>query len=75
MKLTPNVGGWDRFVRLCLGVILMDLALLGAVSGAAKTLVFILALIALLTGIFNYCPANRLLGIDTRKTKEPGSVQ
>lgn len=75
MKLTPNVGGWDRFVRLCLGVILMDLGLLGAVSGAAKTLVFILALIALLTGVFKYCPANHLLGIDTRKRKEPESVQ
>lgn len=69
MKLTYNVGGWDRVVRLILGVVLVLLGIMGVLKGALAIIGYVVAAIALITGIVTYCPANALLGINTCKTK------
>lgn len=55
-----NVGGFDRFARILVGMALIALVFVGP-----KTLWGLLGLVPLLTGIFRTCPLYRLLGINT----------
>ena len=55
-----NVGGMDRIARLTLGVVLLIIGFLAPLEPIWQA-----AAIALLTGIFRFCPANALLGINT----------
>ena len=73
MKLSPNVGGLDRTIRLSAGAVLILLALSGVLSGALAIAAYTIAAIALVTGFIRYCPANTLLGINTCEVKQPGS--
>lgn len=57
---TENVGGFDRFVRLLLGMALLALIFVGP-----KTLWGLVGLVPLLTGAFRTCPLYRLIGIST----------
>lgn len=57
---TENVGGFDRFVRLLLGMALLTLIFVGP-----KTLWGLIGLVPLLTGAFRTCPLYRLVGINT----------
>lgn len=57
---TENVGGFDRFVRLLLGMALLTLIFVGP-----KTLWGLVGLVPLLTGAFRTCPLYRLVGINT----------
>ncbi len=68
MKFTANVGGWDRGIRLILGVLLLVLGFAGIFKGALAIIGYIIGAIALVTGLVTYCPINALLGFDTRKT-------
>lgn len=69
MKLSLNVGGWDRIGRLILGLVLIALAYFGVLSGTVAIVAYILAAIALVTGFARFCPANALFGINTCKIK------
>jgi disulfide bond formation protein DsbB len=60
-----NVGGMDRIGRLVLGVVLLIIGFLAPLEPLWQTIIFIIAAIALITGIFRFCPANALFGIDT----------
>lgn len=71
MNVSLNVGGWDRIARLVLGVVLIASAYFGGMSAAWAILAYIVGGIALITGIVQFCPANALLGINTRKPKTP----
>jgi len=73
VKLTLNVGGWDRIIRLVLGVVLIALAYFGILSGTGAIVANIVAAIALVTGLIRFCPANALLGINTCKVKSSKS--
>ena len=55
-----NVGGTDRSMRIVIGVILITLAVLGVVGWWGW-----LGVIALITGLFRFCPLYPLLGINT----------
>lgn len=68
MKFTANVGGWDRGVRLILGVLLFVLGFVGVFKGTLAIIGYIIGAIALVTGLVTYCPVNALLGFNTRKT-------
>ena len=57
---TENVGGFDRFVRLLLGMALLALIFVGP-----KTLWGLVGLVPLLTGAFRTGPLYRLIGIST----------
>ena len=55
-----NVGNIDRILRISVGAMLVALAANGIVGGWAW-----LGLIPLATGIFRFCPAYPLLGINS----------
>lgn len=55
-----NVGGIDRMLRIVVGLVLIGLA----ITGAAGVWAWI-GIVPLVTGIFRFCPAYSLLGINT----------
>lgn len=67
MKLTANVGGWDRGIRLILGVLLFILGFAGVFRGTLAVIGYIVGAIALVTGLITFCPINALLGFNSRK--------
>jgi len=62
-----NQAGWDRIVRIVIGIVLLVLTFTGTVSGAFGTVLMIVGFIALLTGIVGVCPAYMLLKVRTNK--------
>lgn len=73
MKITANVGGWDRTIRLILGVVLFILGFTGVFQGALEVIGYIIGAIALITGLTTYCPANALFGFNSRKAATSAS--
>ncbi|MFP9192399.1 YgaP family membrane protein [Natronosalvus vescus] len=71
--MEPNVGGFDRTVRITLGLGALAVAVAAVttdgVTGDTQTLVagvsLILAAILLVTAMTRRCLGNRLLGINT----------
>ena len=59
-----NVGGIDRMLRILVGLALISLVFVGP-----KTIWGWVGLVPLLTGIFKFCPAYKLLGLNTCPTK------
>ena len=55
-----NVGGIDRILRILVGVVLVVLAATGLVGGWGW-----LGVLPLATGLFRFCLAYPLLGINT----------
>lgn len=64
-----NVASWDRILRVLLGIVLIYLGWSGVVSGAAGTVLVILGLVPLLTGLLGFCPLYALLRIRTNSAK------
>lgn len=62
--MSKNVGGVDKWARICVGIVLVILALTGTVGTWGY-----LGIIPLLTGVLNYCPAYRVFGIKTCSVK------
>jgi hypothetical protein len=58
--MTPNVGFLDRGVRIVAGIVLIALAALGTIGAWGW-----IGLVPLATGLAGYCPAYRLLGLNT----------
>ena len=65
--MKANVGSIDRILRIAVGIAL--LALLFILPGNARWWGLI-GLLPLATGLFSFCPAYTLLGLDTRPTKQ-----
>lgn len=64
-----NVASWDRILRIVLGIVLISLGWSGVVSGTAGTVLVILGLVPLLTGLVGFCPLYALLRIRTNSAK------
>jgi hypothetical protein len=60
--MAANVGGIDRTLRIVVGIAV--LALFFVLEGNARYWA-LLGLVPLLTGIFRYCPAYSLIGVNT----------
>ncbi len=58
--MKANVGGIDRVLRIVAGIILIALAVTGTIGAWGY-----LGLIVLATGVFSFCGAYTLLGINT----------
>jgi ABC-type branched-subunit amino acid transport system permease subunit len=58
--MTANVGGIDRILRIVAGLVLIALAAMGVVGAWGY-----LGAIVLATGVFRFCGAYTLLGINT----------
>ena len=57
--MTPNVGNIDRIIRIVAGLALIAWALAGGPAWAW------IGVLPLATGVFRFCPASRLLGMNT----------
>lgn len=60
-----NVGTVDRVLRIVVGLVLIGLAASGKVGVWGW-----IGLVPLLTGVFRFCPAYTLLGMNTCPTKD-----
>ena len=60
MELTPNVGSTDRLARIGVGALLIVLALTGVIGVWGW-----IGIVPLATGFLRFCPAYRLLGMNT----------
>lgn len=58
--MITNEGSLDRAVRVVLGLALLSLTLVGP-----RTLLGLIGLVPLLTGLVGFCPVYRLFGIRT----------
>jgi len=59
-----NEGGFDRVVRVILGIILLALGLLKA-HGALGIVLDVVGVVVLLTGLTGFCALYRLIGVST----------
>jgi hypothetical protein len=60
VRMTSNVGNADRIIRIIVGLVLIALVFVGP-----KTMWGWIGLAPLFTGLFRWCPAYRLVGINT----------
>lgn len=58
--MKKNVGGIDRVVRIVAGLVLMALAATGQIGAWGW-----LGVVVLATGVFSFCGAYTLLGVNT----------
>jgi DUF2892 family protein len=56
-----NESGWDRLVRVVLGLGLLSLAVIGP-----RTLWGLLGIVPLVTGVWGFCPLYRAFRVSTR---------
>lgn len=68
MKL--NVGGIDRSARFVIGIALAAVAFIAPIDMIWRIIAGVIAAIALVTAVVQFCPANALLGINTYKGGE-----
>lgn len=64
-----NIGGTERVVRVLIGVVLIALGLFHVIAGTAAVAGYIVGAIALVTGVVRFCPAWKLIGINTNRPK------
>jgi hypothetical protein len=67
MTFTQNEAPIDRVVRIILGIGLAALAVGGTVSAPLLYLVWVVAAIAIVTGIVGFCPLYALFHIGTKR--------
>jgi hypothetical protein len=60
MEFTANVGSTDRLARIGAGSLLILLALIGVIGAWGW-----IGVVPLATGFMRFCPAYRLLGMNT----------
>ncbi len=65
--MKANVAGWDRIVRVVLGIALLYLGLAGVVTGAGGIILDVLGVVFVLTGAVGFCPLYAALGLRTAK--------
>ena len=66
MKLNESPA--DRIIRIVLGVILAALAITGVATGAHATVAWVVAAIALVTGVVGFCPLYAIFRVSTKAT-------
>jgi len=64
-KMTSNVGGMDRGVRIVVGIALLVLGCLHVVTGTLAIVAYVVGAVALITGTIRFCPAWSIFGINT----------
>jgi hypothetical protein len=62
-----NEAGWDRIVRIVLGVALLYLGWADVVTGGWGTFLKFIGFVPLLTGLIGFCPIYAILKVRTIK--------
>ncbi|MEX2278543.1 MAG: DUF2892 domain-containing protein [Acidimicrobiia bacterium] len=60
-----NEAGWDRIVRVALGVVILYLGWSGVTDGGLGTVFKFLGLVPLATGLVGWCPLYSMLRFRT----------
>jgi len=60
-----NMGSLDRVLRIVVALVLAYFAVTGVVTGGIAVGAWIVAAIFLVTSLIGFCPAYRLIGVDT----------
>lgn len=73
MQTYRNIGHHERVIRVAFGLLLLALSGFSLLPGWGDLVLLVVGLIAFLTGIIGFCPAWRVMGINTcpPKTSEP----
>lgn len=64
-----NEAGWDRALRVIVGIVLLYLGWAGVVTGTLGTVFKFLGFVPLITGLVGWCPAYVLFGTRTNKAQ------
>ena len=73
--MSVNVGMFDRFARIVVGVALIAFALGFIAPGTGWNWVGWIGVVPILTGVFGICPAYSLLGLSTCSAKSANFPQ
>ena len=65
--MIKNVGTLDRIIRFVLALVLIVLYVNGTLTGGWGIAALVVAVVFIVTGIFQRCPIHRMLGINTCK--------
>jgi hypothetical protein len=68
-----NEAGWDRVLRIALGVVLLYLGWAGVVGGTLGWIFKIVGFLPLVTGIAGWCALYAVFGISTCR-RQPDAV-
>ena len=63
------MGTADRVLRIILAVIFYALYATNTVTGTAGIVLFILAVVFVVTSLFSFCPLYKLFGVNTCRNK------
>ena len=66
--MKSNIGGTEQTIRFIIGAILGLAGFFGGLPIWGAAICYVLAAVAIITGIINFCPLWVILGINTRKT-------
>ncbi len=64
-KIGHNVGHGERVIRITLGITLLAFGGLTALPVWETVVTLVIGLVALVSGMMGFCPAWRVLGINT----------
>jgi hypothetical protein len=62
-----NEAGWDRIVRIVLGVAVLYVGWAGVVTGGWGTFLKVIGFVPLLTGLVGFCPIYAIFKVRTIK--------
>lgn len=68
--MKKNMGSLDKNIRLVIAIIIAGLYATNIITGVWGTVLLVLAILFLVTGLLNFCPAYLPFGISTRKDKK-----
>ncbi len=63
-----NEAGWDRIIRVVIGLLLLYLGWGGVVAGSLGLVLKVLGFVPLLTGLIGWCPLYTLLKVSTKRS-------
>lgn len=66
-----NLGLTERTIRVIVGGTLVTIGYLADISAGAVIAVYLVGAVALVSGIAGFCPAWKLMGINTCRANEP----
>lgn len=67
--MEKNMGAFDRFFRLVVGLILALLVIVKSVTGVAAVILGILGIVLILTSLIGFCPLYATIKFSTLKEK------
>jgi hypothetical protein len=68
--MAANVGGADKAIRIIVGIVLLAAAFFQVATGTWAIAAYVVGGIALVTGVFRFCPAWAIFGVNTCKVKQ-----